>query len=67
MLPFIVSSGVLCVDVSVEAELLVTGSDDGMVAVWSLADRQLVHSLLGHMGQNDVITSYRLHDEDDSH
>lgn len=59
MLPFIVTSGVLCLDVSVEAELLVTGSDDGMVAVWSLADRQLVHSLPGHTGQNDVITSYR--------
>ncbi|XP_078101592.1 NACHT domain- and WD repeat-containing protein 1-like [Sander vitreus] len=42
--------GVLCVDVSVEAELLVAGSDDGGVAVWSLADQQLLHSLLGHTG-----------------
>uniref|UniRef100_A0A3B4Y3L5 NACHT and WD repeat domain containing 1 n=1 Tax=Seriola lalandi dorsalis TaxID=1841481 RepID=A0A3B4Y3L5_SERLL len=42
--------GVLCVDVSVEAELLVAGSDDGVVAVWSLSDQQLVHTLLGHTG-----------------
>ncbi|KAM9358458.1 NACHT domain- and WD repeat-containing protein 1 [Symphorus nematophorus] len=42
--------GVLCVDISVEAELLVAGSDDGVVAAWSLADRQLIHSLLGHTG-----------------
>ncbi|XP_031731172.1 NACHT domain- and WD repeat-containing protein 1 [Anarrhichthys ocellatus] len=42
--------GVLCVDVSVEAGLVVAGSDDGMVAVWSLADQRLVHSLLGHTG-----------------
>uniref|UniRef100_A0A3Q3GWF9 Neurobeachin beta-propeller domain-containing protein n=1 Tax=Labrus bergylta TaxID=56723 RepID=A0A3Q3GWF9_9LABR len=34
-------------DVSV-AELLVTGSDDGVIAVWSLADQQLVYSLIGH-------------------
>ncbi|KAK5869245.1 hypothetical protein PBY51_023979 [Eleginops maclovinus] len=42
--------GVLCVDIDVEAELLVAGSDGGVVAVWSLADQQLVHSLLGHTG-----------------
>ncbi|XP_059197113.1 NACHT domain- and WD repeat-containing protein 1 [Centropristis striata] len=42
--------GVLCVDISVEAELLVAGCDDGVVAVWSLTDQQLVHSLLGHTG-----------------
>ncbi|XP_042339711.1 NACHT domain- and WD repeat-containing protein 1 [Plectropomus leopardus] len=42
--------GVLCMDVGVEAELLVAGSDDGTVAVWSLAEQQLVHTLLGHMG-----------------
>ncbi|XP_034386187.1 NACHT domain- and WD repeat-containing protein 1, partial [Cyclopterus lumpus] len=42
--------GVLCVDVCVEAGLLVAGSDDGMVAAWSLADQRLVHSLLGHTG-----------------
>ncbi|XP_037624904.1 NACHT domain- and WD repeat-containing protein 1 isoform X1 [Sebastes umbrosus] len=42
--------GVLCVDTSMEAELLVAGSDDGVVAVWSLADQLLVHSLLGHTG-----------------
>uniref|UniRef100_UPI0037E90AD6 NACHT domain- and WD repeat-containing protein 1 n=1 Tax=Semicossyphus pulcher TaxID=241346 RepID=UPI0037E90AD6 len=42
--------GVLCMDVSVEAELLVAGSDDGVVAVWSLTDHQLVHSLQGHTG-----------------
>uniref|UniRef100_A0A8P4KHN5 NACHT domain-containing protein n=2 Tax=Dicentrarchus labrax TaxID=13489 RepID=A0A8P4KHN5_DICLA len=42
--------GVLCQDISVEAELLVAGSDDGVVAVWSLADQQLIHSLLGHTG-----------------
>ncbi|XP_074523717.1 NACHT domain- and WD repeat-containing protein 1 [Halichoeres trimaculatus] len=42
--------GVLCVDVSVEAELLVAGSDDGVVAVWSLADQQLIHCLQGHTG-----------------
>ncbi|XP_040039870.2 NACHT domain- and WD repeat-containing protein 1 [Gasterosteus aculeatus] len=42
--------GVLCVHVSVEAGLLVAGSEDGTVAVWSLADQRLVHSLLGHTG-----------------
>ncbi|KAM8873751.1 LOW QUALITY PROTEIN: NACHT domain- and WD repeat-containing protein 1 [Spinachia spinachia] len=42
--------GVLCVHISVEAGLLVAGSDDGTVAVWSLADQRLVHSLLGHTG-----------------
>ncbi|XP_054451988.1 NACHT domain- and WD repeat-containing protein 1, partial [Anoplopoma fimbria] len=42
--------GVLCVDVCMEAGLLVAGSDDGMVAVWSLADQRLVYSLLGHTG-----------------
>ncbi|XP_033996817.1 NACHT domain- and WD repeat-containing protein 1 [Trematomus bernacchii] len=42
--------GVLCVDLNVEAELLVAGSDGGVVAVWSLSDHQLVHSLLGHTG-----------------
>ncbi|XP_044216744.1 LOW QUALITY PROTEIN: NACHT domain- and WD repeat-containing protein 1 [Thunnus albacares] len=40
--------GVLCVDVSLEAELLVAGSDEGVVAVWSLADKQLIHTLQGH-------------------
>uniref|UniRef100_A0A671VJS9 NACHT and WD repeat domain containing 1 n=1 Tax=Sparus aurata TaxID=8175 RepID=A0A671VJS9_SPAAU len=44
------TGGVLCVDVSVEAELLLAGSDDGVVAVWSLADQQLIHFLLGHTG-----------------
>ncbi|XP_071342720.1 NACHT domain- and WD repeat-containing protein 1 [Trachinotus anak] len=42
--------GVLCVDVSVEAELLVAGSDDGVVAVWSLTDQHLIHTLQGHTG-----------------
>ncbi|KAF0041595.1 hypothetical protein F2P81_005127 [Scophthalmus maximus] len=42
--------GVLCVDVSEEAELVVAGADDGAVAVWSLSDQQLVHTLLGHTG-----------------
>ncbi|XP_034564229.1 NACHT domain- and WD repeat-containing protein 1 [Notolabrus celidotus] len=42
--------GVLCLDISVEAELLVAGSDDGVVAVWSLIDQQLIHSLMGHTG-----------------
>uniref|UniRef100_A0A3Q3K829 NACHT and WD repeat domain containing 1 n=2 Tax=Monopterus albus TaxID=43700 RepID=A0A3Q3K829_MONAL len=40
--------GVLCMDISVEAGLLVAGSDDGGVAVWSLRDQQLIHTLLGH-------------------
>lgn len=53
-LPVVVSSGVLCVDVSVEAELLVAGSDEGVVAVWSLSDQQLVHTLLGHTGQSEL-------------
>ncbi|XP_068447786.1 NACHT domain- and WD repeat-containing protein 1 [Clinocottus analis] len=43
--------GVLCVDICVEAGLLVAGSDSGMVAAWSLADQRLVHSLLGHTGE----------------
>lgn len=44
--------GVLCLDVSVEADLLVAGSDDGGVAVWSLRDQQLIRTLLGHTGQS---------------
>ncbi|XP_030584090.1 NACHT domain- and WD repeat-containing protein 1 [Archocentrus centrarchus] len=40
--------GVVCVEVSMEAKLLVAGSDDGVVAVWSLVNHQLVHTLLGH-------------------
>ncbi|XP_008285789.1 NACHT and WD repeat domain-containing protein 1 [Stegastes partitus] len=40
--------GVVCVDISIETKLLVAGSDDGAVAVWSLADKQLIHTLLGH-------------------
>ncbi|XP_015232013.1 PREDICTED: NACHT domain- and WD repeat-containing protein 1 [Cyprinodon variegatus] len=39
--------GVLCLDISVALQLLVTGSADGMVAVWDLSDRQLVHALQG--------------------
>ncbi|XP_060934041.1 NACHT domain- and WD repeat-containing protein 1 [Limanda limanda] len=42
--------GVLCLDVSVEAELLVLGLDDGVVMVWRLSDQQLLHTLLGHSG-----------------
>lgn len=42
--------GVVCVEVSVAADLLVAGSDDGRMAVWNLADQQLVHLLLGHTG-----------------
>uniref|UniRef100_A0A8C2WCA7 NACHT and WD repeat domain containing 1 n=1 Tax=Cyclopterus lumpus TaxID=8103 RepID=A0A8C2WCA7_CYCLU len=57
ILPVVTSSGVLCVDVCVEAGLLVAGSDDGMVAAWSLADQRLVHSLLGHTGQSVVVSA----------
>ena len=39
-------------DVSVEAELLVLGLDDGVVMVWRLSDQQLLHTLLGHSGQS---------------
>uniref|UniRef100_H3CE26 Uncharacterized protein n=1 Tax=Tetraodon nigroviridis TaxID=99883 RepID=H3CE26_TETNG len=42
--------GVVCVEVSVAADLLVAGSEEGRMAVWNLADRQLVHLLLGHAG-----------------
>lgn len=45
-----VSAGVLCMDLSVEAELLLAGSDHGEVAAWSLTDQQLLHLLLGHTG-----------------
>lgn len=54
-LPVTVFLGVLCLDVSVGAGLLVAGSDDGGVTVWSLRDQQLMHSLLGHTGQSEVI------------
>ncbi|XP_061593628.1 NACHT domain- and WD repeat-containing protein 1 [Cololabis saira] len=37
--------GVVCVDISVAVQLLVAGSDDGMVAVWSLEDNHLQHTL----------------------
>lgn len=58
VLPVLVSSGVLCLDVSVEAELLVAGSDEGVVAVWSLTEQQLILSLLGHTGQSVWIQEY---------
>lgn len=58
VLPVLMSPGVLCVDVSVEAELLVAGSNDGVVAVWSLADQELIHTLLGHTGQCDLWPYY---------
>lgn len=54
-LPVDVSAGVLCVDVSEEAELLVAGSCDGVVAVWSLADQQLTHTLMGHTGESVLV------------
>ncbi|XP_075340638.1 NACHT domain- and WD repeat-containing protein 1 [Odontesthes bonariensis] len=38
---------VLCLDVSAALRLLVAGSEDGVVAVWSLVDKQLVHTLQG--------------------
>lgn len=44
-------------DVGVEAELLVAGSDDGVVAVWSLAAQHLIHSLLGHTGRSERSSS----------
>lgn len=37
-------------DVSTVVRLLVSGSDEGVVAVWSLVDNQLLHALLGHTG-----------------
>uniref|UniRef100_A0A665VJH7 NACHT and WD repeat domain containing 1 n=1 Tax=Echeneis naucrates TaxID=173247 RepID=A0A665VJH7_ECHNA len=49
--------GVLCADVSVPAELLAAGTDDGVVAVWSLADQQLIHTLLGHTGLVNMMTA----------
>ncbi|XP_062251584.1 NACHT domain- and WD repeat-containing protein 1 [Platichthys flesus] len=42
--------GVFCLDVSVEAELLALGLDDGVVMVLRLSDQQLLHTLLGHSG-----------------
>ncbi|XP_069578542.1 NACHT domain- and WD repeat-containing protein 1 [Brachyistius frenatus] len=51
--------GVICMDVSVAAKLLAAGSDDGVLAVWSLVDRQLVHTLLGHTA---AVLSVRLID-----
>ncbi|XP_029987509.1 NACHT domain- and WD repeat-containing protein 1, partial [Sphaeramia orbicularis] len=43
-----IQGGVVCLDVSLEAGLLVAGCDDGVVVVWSLDDQQLMHILLGH-------------------
>nr|XP_057929905.1 NACHT domain- and WD repeat-containing protein 1 [Doryrhamphus excisus]XP_057929906.1 NACHT domain- and WD repeat-containing protein 1 [Doryrhamphus excisus] len=40
--------GVVCVDISVEAGLLVAGSDKGVMAAWSLADRHLERTLSAH-------------------
>ncbi|XP_055077553.1 NACHT domain- and WD repeat-containing protein 1 [Periophthalmus magnuspinnatus] len=62
---FSVPAGVLCLDVCVEEffqlfsvpadvcveeELVVAGSDDGVIGVWSIPDAQLLHTLLGHTG-----------------
>uniref|UniRef100_A0A3Q1HHR0 NACHT and WD repeat domain containing 1 n=1 Tax=Anabas testudineus TaxID=64144 RepID=A0A3Q1HHR0_ANATE len=52
-------AGVLCLDISVEADLLVAGSDDGGVAVWSLRDQQLLHTLLEH---TDAVLSVKVTD-----
>ncbi|KAM9831467.1 NACHT domain- and WD repeat-containing protein 1 [Neosynchiropus ocellatus] len=41
-------AGVLCLDLSVEAKVLVVGSEDGPIAVWSLVDRFLIQVLRGH-------------------
>uniref|UniRef100_A0A3B5ARN5 NACHT and WD repeat domain containing 1 n=1 Tax=Stegastes partitus TaxID=144197 RepID=A0A3B5ARN5_9TELE len=41
----------------IETKLLVAGSDDGAVAVWSLADKQLIHTLLGHTGSHFCLLS----------
>lgn len=49
----VVSPGVVCVAVSVAADVLVAGSEDGRMAVWNLTDRQLVHSLFGHTGLSE--------------
>uniref|UniRef100_A0A3Q3BE57 NACHT and WD repeat domain containing 1 n=1 Tax=Kryptolebias marmoratus TaxID=37003 RepID=A0A3Q3BE57_KRYMA len=45
--------GLVCVDVSAAVQLLVSGSEEGVVVVWSLVDYQLVHTLLGHTGESD--------------
>ncbi|MEQ2198028.1 hypothetical protein XENOCAPTIV_006565, partial [Xenoophorus captivus] len=42
--------GVLCLDIDVAVQLLVTGSADGVVAVWSLEDKQLMYALQGPPG-----------------
>lgn len=39
-------------DISMVTKLLVVGSDDGVVEVWSMLDKQLVHTLLGHTGES---------------
>lgn len=39
-----------------EADLLVAGSDHGRMAVWNLADRQLIHLLLGHRGVSPEVS-----------
>lgn len=39
-------------DISVVLRLLVAGSDHGVVEVWSMLDKQLVHTLLGHTGES---------------
>ncbi|CAI5639334.1 unnamed protein product [Oreochromis niloticus] len=44
----VLRGGVVCMDISVVTKLLVAGSDDGVVEVWSMLDKQLVHTLLGH-------------------
>lgn len=45
-------SGVLCLDVT--GQLLVSGSADGVVAVWSLVDKHLLHVLQGHSGETSA-------------
>uniref|UniRef100_A0A3B4B776 Uncharacterized protein n=1 Tax=Periophthalmus magnuspinnatus TaxID=409849 RepID=A0A3B4B776_9GOBI len=48
-------------DVCVEEELVVAGSDDGVIGVWSIPDAQLLHTLLGHTVFMVLTSCYNLH------
>ncbi|HYE94803.1 MAG TPA: T9SS type A sorting domain-containing protein [Rubricoccaceae bacterium] len=49
------------VDFSADGTLLVSGGDDGLVKVWSVADGSLVRTMTGHSG---AVTALDLSDDD---
>ena len=48
---FCVAAGITVMAWSLEEKLLLVGTQEGMVAVWDMAEQQVVHILPGHTGE----------------